>query len=206
MSSLVISRVSSSQTPARSPRDPSTPRERILEVAYELFSRAGVRGVGVDEVVDRAGVAKATLYRHFPAKNDLVLAFLELREQRYTRDFIEAETERRASTPEGRLLAIFDLLGEWFSREGFEACSFINVLLELGAEHPAGAASVRHLKNVRAFLERLAREAELRDPSSFACAWHILMKGAIVAAAEGDPRAARCAQDAGRQLLAQHAR
>ena len=155
----------------------------------------------MDEVIDRASVAKATLYRHFPTKNALVVAFLELREQRYTRDFIEAEAERRSSTPEGRLLAIFDVLDDWFGREDFEACSFINVLLELGPEHPAGAASIRHLSTVRAFPERLAREANLPDPSSFACAWHILMKGAIIAAAEGDGRAAGCAKDAGQKLL-----
>jgi AcrR family transcriptional regulator len=202
MSSLVISGTTSSQTPTGDSREQPPPRERILEVAYELFSHAGVRGVGVDEVIDRAGVAKATLYRHFPTKNDLVLAFLELREQRYTHDFIEAGAERRSSTPEGRLLAIFDALDEWFNHEGFEACSFINVLLELGPEHPAGAASIHHLSNVRAFLERLAREAGLRDPSAFACGWHILMKGAIIAAAEGDPRAARCAKDVGQRFLA----
>ena len=201
MSSLVISGTSSPQTPTGAPHDQATPRERILEVAYELFSHTSVRGVGMDEVVDRANVAKATLYRHFPTKNDLVLAFLELREQRYTRDFIEAEAERKASTPEGRLLAIFDVLDDWFRRERFEACSFINVLLELGPEHPAGAASIRHLSNVRAFPERLAREAGLPDPRAFACAWHILMKGAIIAAAEGDLRAARCAKDVGQKLL-----
>lgn len=201
MSSLVISATSSPQTPSGAPREQAPPRERILEVAYELFSHAGVRGVGVDEVVDRAGVAKATLYRHFPTKTELVLAFLELREQRYTRDFIEAEAERRSSTPEGRLLAIFDALDEWFGREGFEACSFINVLLELGPAHPAGAASIRHLQNVRTYLERLAGEAGLPDPHSFARAWHILMKGAIVAAAEGDERAARCAKNVGQAML-----
>jgi AcrR family transcriptional regulator len=201
MSSLVISGTSPSQTPRSDPRDQAAPRERILEVAYQLFSRTGVRGVGVDEVVDRASVAKATLYRHFPTKNELVLAFLELREQRYTREFIEAGAEGRSSTPEGRLLAIFDVLDEWFRREDFEACSFINVLLELGPEHPAGAASIRHLSTVRAFPERLAREAGLQDPSSFACVWHILMKGAIIAAAEGDRCAAGCAKDAGQKLL-----
>jgi AcrR family transcriptional regulator len=182
--------------------DHATPRERILEVAYALFSRGGVRGVGVDEVVDRAGVAKATLYRHFPTKDDLVLAFLALREERFTRDYIEREAERRGSTPEERLLAIFDVFDEWFHRDDFEACSFVNVLLELGREHPAGAASIRHLEHVRAFPERLAREAGLRDPSSFACAWHILMKGATIAAAEGDRRAASCAREVGQKMLA----
>lgn len=206
MSSLVISAVNGTQTHDRPDVGSLTPRERILEVAYDLFSRGSVRAVGVDEVVDRAGVAKATLYRHFPTKDELVLAFLDMREQRSTREFIEAETERRASTPERRLLAIFDVLGEWFAREDFEACSFVSVLLELGPQHPAGMASIRHLSTVRAFPERLAREAGLREPASFACKWHILMKGATVSAVEGDARAAACAKEAARCVLEHHRR
>lgn len=98
-------------------------RERLLEVAYELFATRGVRAVGIDELISRAGVAKATFYRHFPSKNDLVLAFLERREQRWTKDWIEAEARRRGSTPEESLLAIFDLFNEWFHRDDFEGCS-----------------------------------------------------------------------------------
>src|SRR3981189_540259 len=104
------------------------PRERILDTAYELFSRRGVRGVGVDEVIAHAGVAKATLYAHFPSKDDLVLAFLEQREQRWTLEFVETEARRRGTTPEEQLLAIFDAFDEWFRRHDFEACSFIKLL------------------------------------------------------------------------------
>jgi AcrR family transcriptional regulator len=176
-------------------------RERILDGSYELFSRRGIRDVGVDEVIETAGVAKATLYRHFSSKDELVLAFLERREQLWTREFVEAGAESRGATPEDRLLAIFDVFDDWFRREDFEACSFINVLLEMGVEHPAGGASVRHLENIRAVVSRLAREAGLRDPVSFAHSWHILMKGSIVAAAEGDVEAARRAQSIARLLI-----
>lgn len=179
-------------------------RERILESAYELFSRRGIRGVGIAEVIEHAGVAKATLYRHFPSKDDLALAFLERREQRWTRDWVEAESRRRGATPEERLLAIFDTFDGWFRRKDFEACSFINVLLEMGQEHPAGGASVRHLANIRSFVRSLAEEAGLREPASFAHSWHILMKGSIVAAAEGDAEAAQRAKAMGRLLIEQY--
>jgi AcrR family transcriptional regulator len=179
-------------------------RERILDTAYELFSRRGVRGVGVDEVIERAGVAKATLYRHFPSKDELVLAFLEQRERRWTLDWVEAEAKRGGSAPEEQLLAIFDAFDGWFRREDFEACSFINVMLELGPEHPAGRASVRHLENIRSIVRRLAEEAGLRDPDSFARSWHILMKGSIVSAAEGDTEAAQRAKSMARCLLDEH--
>jgi AcrR family transcriptional regulator len=176
-------------------------RERILESSYELFSRRGIRAVGVDELIERAGVAKASFYRHFASKDDLVVAFLERREQLWTNGWVEKEARRRASSPEKQLLAIFDAFDEWFRREDFEACSFINVLLELGPRHPGGSASVRHLENIRSIVRGLAEEAGLRDPAGFAHSWHILMKGSIVAAAEGDVAAAQRAQSMARRLI-----
>ena len=143
-------------------------RERILDAAYELYSRRAIRDVGVDEVIERAGVAKATLYRHFPSKDDLVIAFLERREERWTLAWVEAEARRRGTTPEDQLLAIFELFDEWFHRDDFEACSFVNVLLEMGPAHPVGRASVRHLETIRSVVRSLAEEAALRDPESFA--------------------------------------
>jgi AcrR family transcriptional regulator len=179
-------------------------RERILDAAYELYSRRAIRDVGVDKVIERAGVAKATLYRHFPSKDDLVIAFLERREERWTLAWVEAEARRRGSTPEEQLLAIFELFDEWFHRDDFEACSFVNVLLEMGPAHPVGRASVRHLETIRSVVRRLAEEAALRDPESFARSWHILMKGSIVSAAEGDLDAARHAKAMASDLLEHH--
>jgi AcrR family transcriptional regulator len=179
-------------------------RERLLESAYDLFSRHGVRAVGVNDVIEHAGVAKDTLYRHFPSKDDLVVAFLALREQRWTRELVEAGARSRGPDPEEQLLGIFDVFDGWFAREDFEACSFINVLLEMGPEHAAGEASVRHLENVREFVRELAEEAGLRDPTGFAHSWHILMKGSIVAAAEGDREAGQRAKSLGRLLIEQH--
>ena len=179
-------------------------RDRILTAAYELFSQRRIRDVGVDEVIERAGVAKASLYRHFSSKDDLVVAFLELREERWTVGWVEAEARRRGRTPEEQLLAIFGLFDEWFHRDDFEACSFINVLLEMGPAHPAGTASVQHLANIRSIVSKLAEEAGLREPDSFARSWHILMKGSIVSAAEGDEEAARRAKAMARLLIEEH--
>ncbi len=181
-------------------------RERILDTAYELFSHRGVHDVGIDELIKRAGVAKATLYRHFPSKDDLVLAFLQQREQLWTYGWVEAEARRRGETPEEQLLAIFDLFDEWFHRDDFEGCSFVNVLLEFGnLDHPVGRASADYLENIRSVVRTLAQEAGLRDPDAFALSWHILMKGAIVAATEGDRDAAARAREVGALLLASRA-
>ena len=151
-----------------------------------------------------AGVAKATLYNHFASKDDLVVAFLEERERRWTHGWVAREARRRGATAEEQLLAIFDLFGEWFRRKDFEGCSFINVLLEMSADHPAGRASVLHLENIRGVVAELAAEAGLPHPGEFARSWHILMKGSIVQAAEGDVDAARRAQSLARMLIAEH--
>ena len=177
-------------------------RDRILESAYDLFSRRGVRAVGVEEVIERAAVAKATLYRHFPSKDELVLAFLRRREELWTHGWVEAEARRRGRTAEARLLAIFDLFDEWFRRDDFEGCAFVNVMLETAdVDHPVGRASVDHLENIRGVLRSFAEEAGLRDSDEFAQSFHILMKGAIVQAAEGDVDAAGRAREMARDLI-----
>jgi AcrR family transcriptional regulator len=189
-------------------REPSetgvSARERILDASYELFSQRGIQAVGVNEVTERAGVAMATLYRHFRSKDELVLAFLALREQRWTKDIVEAGAMRRGSNPEERLLAIFDVLDEWFHRDDFEAGSFMKVLLELGPEHPAGGASVWHLGQIRSIVRRLAEEAGLHDTDSFARSWHILMECSILVATEGDTRAAQRGKAMARLLIDQY--
>jgi AcrR family transcriptional regulator len=181
-----------------------TVRDRILETAYELFSRRGIRDVGIDEIIASAGVAKASLYRHFASKDDLVVAFLERREQRWTVDFLEAEAKCRGATPEEQLLAIFDVFDEWFRGEDFEACSFINTLLEMRARHPAGKASVHHLENIRSLVRRLADEAGLPNTDLFARSFHILMEGSIVSAAAGDFDAAHRARAMAGSLIDQY--
>ena len=193
-----MDQVRQTRTTARS----ATTRERIDQCAYELFSRRGIRAVGIDEVVTCSGVAKMTLYRHYPSKNHLALAFLRRREELWTRGWLQSEVERRGGTPAERLLAIFEVFDKWFRRPDFEGCSFINVLLETDQrEHPVRLATVAHLANIRAFLGELAQQAGVRDPDDFTRQWHILMKGSIVAAGEGDQDAAQRARDIGRLLL-----
>jgi AcrR family transcriptional regulator len=178
-------------------------RDRILDTAYDLFSRHGIRAVGVDRIVAESGVAKMSLYRHFPSKDELVLAFLQERERRWTREWLQAEVERRADAPAGRLLAIFEVFDEWFPLEDFEGCSFINVLLEFdAADHPIRVASAGYLSNIRSFVRDVAAEAGVGDPEALAHKWHILMKGSIVAAGEGDSDAAKRARQIGELLLA----
>jgi AcrR family transcriptional regulator len=177
-------------------------RDRILAAAYELFSRQGIRAVGIDAIIERSGVARMTLYRHFKSKEQLVLAFLSQREAFWTSGWLQAEVLRRAATARERLLAIFDVFGEWFKVEGFEGCTFINVMLETtDRDDVVRRATIDYLQRIREFLSGLAAEAGVRNADAFARSWHILMKGSIVAAAEGDRDAAARARAMGALVL-----
>ncbi len=181
-----------------------SPRNRIIQSAYELFSRRAIRDVGVDELIHHSGVANATFYRHFPSKSDVVLAFMQYREQVWTYGLIESEARRRGRTPQLRLLAIFDIFDEWFRRDDYEACSFVNVLLEMGSDHPLGRASIDHLGRIRAIVRTFAEEAGLKDLDEFVWSWHILMKGSIISASEGDQDAALQAKRMAHWLIEKH--
>jgi AcrR family transcriptional regulator len=146
-----------------------------------------------------------TLYRNFGSKDELALAFLRDREERWTHGWLQAEAMARGATPAERLLAIFDVFGEWFRREDYEGCAFITGLLELDDRAaPVRVACARHLENIRTFVRGLAVAAGVPPDRAdgFARQWHILMKGSIVAAAEGDRDAAGRARELGELLLA----
>lgn len=186
------------------PTQTAEPRERILATAYELFMQRGIRDVGINELIREAGIAKATFYYHFPSKDDLVLAFFERREQLFTVGYLVAESTRRGVTPEERLLAIFDVLDEWFHRPDYESCSYIKVLFELGHSHPLGRVSAEYLARIRTSIRDLGEQAGFQDPDEFSHAYMLLMKGAIVAAAESDPQAAQRAKPLAQWLIGQH--
>ncbi|MGO9488510.1 MAG: TetR/AcrR family transcriptional regulator [Solirubrobacteraceae bacterium] len=177
-------------------------RERILDTAYQLFSRNGIRSVGIDRIIAEAGVAKATLYHHFPSKEDLAVAFLQLREQRWTREWLQAEVERLAIVPRERALIVFELYDEWFHRPGYEGCSFINTLLEYHDEaDPIRCEAARRLAEVRELVEGYAAQAGAADAEQTGMQLHILMMGSTVSAALGDLEAARRAQRVASVLL-----
>jgi AcrR family transcriptional regulator len=177
------------------------PRERLIDAAYDLFSTNGVNQVGVDTVLAKSGCAKASLYGNFDSKVTLAIAFLDRRETVWTRGWLETQIKRRATSPQARLLAVFDVFDGWFRKKSFEGCSFINVLLESKPGSPVRQAAAAHLAKIRAIIRTLAEQANLQEPEKFAQAWHMLMKGSIVSAGEGNRNAAREAKDAAQLVL-----
>ncbi len=122
---------------------PSLPaRERILATAYRLFYREGIRATGVDKVIAEAGVTKVTFYRHFPSKDALILAFLDLRHRRWMEWFVDA-LDRHAHGH--RRPAVVSAIAEWLTADSFRGCAFINSVNEIGAELPeVHAITARH--------------------------------------------------------------
>jgi AcrR family transcriptional regulator len=177
-------------------------RTRILDTAYELFCRHGTRAVGIDRIVAEADVAKMTLYHHFASKDDLILAFLELRDDRWTRNWFQAEVERRAATPADRALTVFDVFDAWFHRPDFESCPFLRTVLETGPDNPVHAEAVRFLDEIKSVMEQYAGEAGARDPAEAAHQLQILMMGTIMSATRGDLDAAQHVRPIAEHVLA----
>jgi AcrR family transcriptional regulator len=194
--------VSPTSDPDEAATSSSQARERILRTAYDLFSRHGVQAVGIDRIIDEAGVAKMTLYRHFRSKDDLAIAVLDLHERVWTWEWFEREIQRRGSTPTERLLAAFDVFDDWFHDADYGGCLFTNSLLESHDRlSPIGAASVKGLAEVRSVLRQLAIDAGVKNPDDFAHKWQMVMLGSIIAAIDGDVEAARRGREVARHLL-----
>jgi AcrR family transcriptional regulator len=134
-------------------------RDRILEVASELFYRKGIQAVGVDAIITQADVARMSFYRHFKSKEGLVLAFLNQRDEHF-RAWLEAEVNRLAPDPSDRPLAVFDVLALRFATQDYRGCAFINTMVETAnrndAAHQAAAA---HKARVQNYLAQLLRDA-----------------------------------------------
>jgi AcrR family transcriptional regulator len=179
-----------------------TPRERILETAARLFNRDGVRATGIDAVIAKAKVAKATFYAHFPSKDRLVVEWIRATGTAFLAG-LEAGIERRAKGPLERLPAFFDALGDWFRSGEFRGCPFLNTLAEMAdLRHPASAACAEQKEGLRLLLRRLAADAGVPDPEETSRRLLLVVDGAIATAVrEGKPDAARRAREVAMALI-----
>jgi AcrR family transcriptional regulator len=166
-----------------------------------LFYAHGVRGVGVDTLIAESGVAKATLYKHFARKEDLVVAYLDSVDGVW-RGSLEAAAHAAGDDPRDRLVGMFDALHSACRRDGFHGCAFINTAAEAEPGSRVHARTVEHKTRVRAWVRGLAEQAGARDPDGLARALTLLLDGALAAGVlDGDPRAADAARAAARTLV-----
>lgn len=154
-------------------------RERILRTASELFYREGTRAVGVDLVVARSGVAKTSLYRHFPTKDDLIEAFLQREDETFWRQWDDVAA-RHPGAADQELDAQLQWIGDRIARPGYRGCPQINIAAEYADEsHPARRVAVAHKAELRRRLEAIARAMGLRDPQRFALRMAVVIDGAL---------------------------
>ncbi len=160
-------------------RDRRSARERLLDAANELFYEEGVHTVGIDRVIERAGVAKASLYNTFGSKEELVKAYLTQR--RVTRQERITGKIARFDTPRDQLIGVFDALAELISEPSFRGCAFLNVSSE---SHGDGVTEICDNSRgwTRALFTRLAGEAGATDPATLASRLVLLYDGAMVGA------------------------
>ncbi len=176
-------------------------RERLLASADELFYADGVQSVGIDRVIEHAGVAKASLYNAFGSKEGLVRAYLDLRRERSVERITRALTRFR--TPGERLLGVFDAQGELFTSPAFNGCAFAAASVEAPRGGSVQEVSDAYRSWLRALFERLAAEAGVADPQGLARQLHLLLDGATLGARmDRDPTVASVAREAAAALLA----
>ncbi|WP_089315084.1 TetR/AcrR family transcriptional regulator [Actinomadura mexicana] len=181
---------------------PTRARERLMSTAEELFYAEGIRAVGIERILEVSGVGRASFYRHFPGKDDLVVEILRHRDSAWRR-WLADSVAAIGAPAEQRPLAVFAALAERFGRRDFRGCAFINTMVEAAdVDSPAHLVAVEHKQKVSAYLDELLAEAGRTDHAALAEAFILLIDGAIVTALrEGTPDAAWRARTIAAALL-----
>ncbi len=192
-------------TPVSTPPDGTPPvsaaPERILDTAFRLFYAHGIRGVGVDRLIAESGVAKATFYKHFPAKDDLVLAYLDKVDATWTGQ-LKAAAGAAGPEPADQLVGMFDALATACRRDGYRGCAFINAAAENEAGTPVHDRTLAHKDTIRAWVRDLAEDAGAPDPDALARTLTLLLDGGLASGSmDGRPDAPVAAKAAARALV-----
>jgi AcrR family transcriptional regulator len=181
---------------------PASARERILDTAFRLFYARGIRAVGVDLIIAESGVAKATFYKHFPAKDELVIAYLDRVDGIWTAQLKEAAAAA-GPAPAAQLVGMFDALSTACRRDGYRGCAFINAAAEAAPGTPVHDRTVAHKQTVLAWVRDLATQAGAVNPGSLARSLTLLLDGGLAdGALAADPEAPAAAKEAAELLVA----
>ena len=166
----------------RRPRDSQAAgRGRLVATALELFYRHGFNAVGIDRVIEEAGVTKTTFYKHFKSKSDLMVAAVEMRDRWELDAWQRAARLLGGDAARTQLLALFDVLDVWFNDVSFGGCLFLNVASEFPNPHdPVHIAAAQHKQKTRKMVRDLAARAGDEDPEVFADRFVIAFEGALV--------------------------
>jgi AcrR family transcriptional regulator len=187
------------------PDPPKTGRERLLAAAIELFYRRGFSAVGVDQVIDEAGVTKTTFYKHFESKDDLMVAAVQRRDEWESTAWGRAIQQLAGDDPAKQFLAMFDVMDQWFNAPDFRGCMFMNAATEFPNPHdPVHKAASERTRRTRDFWRDQAKRAGADDQNAetFADCYTALVQGALVLRqTHGRNDAARTVRPAVEQLI-----
>ena len=183
------------------PARASAARERILQTAFALFYAYGIRAVGVDRIIAESGVAKATFYKHVPAKDDLVVAYLDKVDGIWTGQ-LHAAAAAAGPDPADQLVGLFDALRTSCRREGYRGCAFINAAAETQPGTPVHDRTVAHKTAVLSWVHDLAERAGACDPGTLARALTLLLDGGLASGSlDASPDAPDAAKASARALV-----
>lgn len=159
----------------------SSLREKILNVASDLFQTRGINSTGVDTIVAVAGTTKMTLYKHFKTKEGLILEVLQQRNREFL-DWLTQRLAERSLAPEEKLPLLFDCIEEWLASPDFRGMPFLKAPAEFpNEENPVHRLSAEQVRQFRQYLAGLAREAGASDAESLALQLSLLIEGAMLA-------------------------
>jgi AcrR family transcriptional regulator len=168
------------KTRVKAAQDDAKPalKEHILNIADELFYREGIRATGVDTIIAKSGVAKTTLYRYYPSKDDLVVAYLQRRNQRFW-ELMEAEITKYSQAME-KLLAVFQWLDELLAKPDCLGCPFLMTSSEFGElDYPGHRVAIQHKQAVLKRLVELAQASGIKDSEELGGNLMLLIDGAF---------------------------
>ncbi len=184
----------------------SKKRDQLIESALQLFYRQGFHATGVDQIISEAGVARMTFYKHFPSKDDLIVAALHRRDEKFRQWFFGYID--RYDTARDQLLGLFDALDFWFQgkafpEQKFSGCMFINAVAEFSdCELEAHKVAAHHKAILKEQLAFIVKEAGFPEPEELASQLLLLKEGAIVTAqVSGDLTTAKRAKEIAETLL-----
>jgi AcrR family transcriptional regulator len=179
----------------------ASPREKLLAAADELFYNEGIHTVGIDRVIERAGVAKGSLYYNFSGKDELIKEYLLGRHAAWTAR-IDAAIHKQAD-PVAKILVVFDVLGGLFAEPGYRGCSFMNAVAEAPEAGPEIAAAANFRIWLHSMFNELVAAVDVSDPTVVADQLVILYDGAVAAAQmDSSPAAAHTAKTLAAMVLA----
>jgi AcrR family transcriptional regulator len=163
------------------------PKDKVFQTASRLFYQNGYRAIGVDTLAAESGIGKMTLYRHYPSKDDLIVAYLKDSDELFWNNF--EQITKDASTPREKLLAFFQSLQEYVKTPECYGCPFLNVATEYPEmDYPGHQIALEHKQTVQARFRQLAKEAGAKKPDVLADQLFLLMDGAYMASRMFGPK------------------